>query len=50
MMSFAEGTIVLSSRHPGKSDLSEHQDSAIRASEIVLAADESYRSGEMIRL
>ena len=34
----------------GKSDLTEHQDSAIRASEIVLAADESYRSGEMIRL
>lgn len=33
----------------GKSDLTEHQDSAIRASEIVLAADESYRSGEMIR-
>ena len=34
----------------GASDLTEHQDSAIRASEIVLAADESYRSGEMIRL
>jgi predicted dehydrogenase len=34
----------------GKSDLTEHQDSAIRASEIVLAADESYRSGEMILL
>lgn len=34
----------------GKSDLTEHQDSAIRASEIVLAADQSYRSGEMIRL
>ena len=34
----------------GKSDLTEHQDSAVRASEIVLAADESYRSGEMIRL
>jgi len=34
----------------GKSDLTEHQESAIRASEIVLAADESYRSGEMIRL
>jgi hypothetical protein len=34
----------------GKSDLTEHQDSAPRASEIVLAADESYRSGEMIRL
>ena len=34
----------------GQTDLTEHQDSAIRASEIVLAADESYRSGEMIRL
>ena len=34
----------------GKSDLTEHQDSAVQASEIVLAADESYRSGEMIRL
>jgi predicted dehydrogenase len=34
----------------GKSDLTEHQDSAVRASEIVLAADESYRSGEMILL
>ena len=32
----------------GKSDLTEHQDSAIRASEIVLAADKSFRTGEMI--
>ena len=34
----------------GQTDLTEHQDSAIRASEIVLAADESYRSGQMINL
>ncbi len=34
----------------GRTDLTEHQDSAIRASEIVLAADKSFRSGEMIRL
>ena len=34
----------------GKQDLSEHQESAIRASEIVLAADHSFRTGEMIRL
>ena len=33
-----------------RTDLTEHQDSAIRASEIVLAADKSFRSGEMIRL
>ena len=32
----------------GKADLTEHQDSAIRASEIVLAADQSYRTGEMV--
>ena len=32
----------------GKADLKEHQDSAIRASEIVLAADHSYRTGEMV--
>lgn len=32
----------------GKSDLTEHQNSAIRASEIVLAADKSFRTGEMI--
>jgi len=32
----------------GKTDLTEHQDSAIRASEIVLAADHSFRSGEMV--
>ena len=32
----------------GKTDLTEHQDSAIRASEIVLAADNSFRSGEMV--
>lgn len=31
-----------------KLDLTEHQDSAIRASEIVLAADESFRTGQMI--
>ena len=34
----------------GKQDLSEHQESAIRASEIVLAADHSFRTGEMIQL
>ena len=34
----------------GKRDLSEHQESAIRASEIVLAADHSFRTGEMIQL
>ena len=34
----------------GKADLSEHQDSAIRASEIVLAADKSFRSGQTIHL
>lgn len=34
----------------GRTDLTEHQDSAIRASEIVLAPDKSFRSGEMIRL
>ena len=34
----------------GRTDLTEHRDSAIRASEIVLAADKSFRSGEMIRL
>ena len=33
-----------------KTDLTEHQNSAIRASEIVLAADDSFRSGEMIRM
>ena len=38
---FLEGII-------GKSDLTEHQNSAIRASEIVLAADKSFRTGEMI--
>jgi len=32
----------------GKADLTEHQDSAIRASEIVLAADHSYRTGKMV--
>ena len=34
----------------GKTDLTEHQNSAIRASEIVLAADHSFRSGEMVNL
>jgi len=34
----------------GKTNLTEHQDSAIRASEIVLAADHSFRSGEMVNL
>lgn len=34
----------------GRTDLTEHQDSAIRASEIVLAADQSFRSGEMVKL
>ena len=34
----------------GRTDLTEHQDSAIRASEIVLAADHSFRSGEMVNL
>lgn len=34
----------------GTTDLTEHQNSAIRASEIVLAADHSFRSGDMIKL
>ena len=34
----------------GKADLAEHQNSAIRASEIVLAADHSFRTGQMIQL
>jgi len=34
----------------GAADLREHQDSAIRASEIVLAADQSFRSGETVQL
>ena len=34
----------------GKADLTEHQNSAIRASEIVLAADHSFRSGQMVQL
>jgi hypothetical protein len=34
----------------GKNDLSEHQNSAIRASEIVLAADESFRCGKTLDL
>jgi hypothetical protein len=34
----------------GKADLTEHQNSAIRASEIVLAADQSFRNGETIKL
>ena len=34
----------------GKADLTEHQNSAIRASEIVLAADHSFRTGQMIEL
>jgi len=34
----------------GEADLTEHQDSAIRASEIVLAADKSFRSGQTIHL
>ena len=34
----------------GKADLTEHQNSAIRASEIVLAADRSFRSGQMVQL
>lgn len=34
----------------GKADLTEHQNSAIRASEIVLAADHSFRSGKMVEL
>jgi hypothetical protein len=34
----------------GKTDLSEHQNSAIRASEIVLAADKSFRTGESCSL
>ena len=34
----------------GNTDLKEHQESAVRASEIVLAADQSYRSGEMISM
>ena len=34
----------------GKQDLTELQDSAIRATEIVLACDESYRTGDMIKL
>ena len=34
----------------GKADLTEHQNSAIRASEIVLAADESFRSGKTLNL
>ena len=32
----------------GRTNLTEHQDSAIRASEIVLAADHSFRTGEMV--
>ena len=34
----------------GKADLTEHQNSAIRASEIVLAADHSFRTGQLIQL
>ena len=34
----------------GEADLTEHQDSAIRASEIVLAADKSFRNGQTIAL
>jgi predicted dehydrogenase len=34
----------------GNADLTEHQNSAIRASEIVLAADQSFRNGETIKL
>ncbi|MDA7757143.1 Gfo/Idh/MocA family oxidoreductase [Opitutales bacterium] len=34
----------------GKTDLLEHQNSAIRASEIVLAADKSFRTGESCSL
>ncbi|MBP51559.1 MAG: oxidoreductase [Opitutae bacterium] len=34
----------------GEIDLTEHQNSAIRASEIVLAADQSFRSGSTIKL
>lgn len=34
----------------GQIDITEHQDSAVRASEIVLAADRSYREGAMIQL
>ncbi len=34
----------------GQVDLTEHQNSAVRASEIVLAADESYQSGQMVTL
>jgi len=33
-----------------KADLTEHQNSAILASEIVLAADQSFRNGETIKL
>ena len=34
----------------GRQKLDEHQESAIRASEIVLAADDSFRSGQIINL
>ena len=34
----------------GKADLTEHQNSAIRASEIVLAADQSFRIGKTLDL
>ena len=34
----------------GEMDLTEHQESAILASEIVLAADKSFRTGEMVLL
>ena len=34
----------------GKADLTEHQNSAIRASEIVLAADQSFRSRKTLDL
>ena len=34
----------------GNADLNEHQNSAIRASEIVLAADRSFRNGETVSL
>ena len=34
----------------GEIDLTEHQESAIRATEVVLAADQSFRKGETVQL
>jgi predicted dehydrogenase len=34
----------------GEIDLTEHQESAIRATEVVLAADQSFRNGETVQL